>query len=146
MPRRKRGSTSRRTRTRSSRSVARTSTPRRPATASNLARRRRATRSAIASMEVPRKATGTRSPGVQALSVRPRLRDRRAKVRPHPKKPTVRRLPELVLSARRLDENAYPPTSTACTRKKAERRRAIIGSGYGGVNGFTNYRSRRKCR
>ncbi|AXL15458.1 hypothetical protein [Microviridae sp.] len=64
-----------------------------------------------------------------------------------PGKTTVRRLSSTILPLRRDNENASDKQTTrsVCTRKKQAKRATIIATGYGGKNGFTNYKQHRKC-
>lgn len=57
-------------------------------------------------------------------------------------------LSSVMVSLRRTDENAsaLQTRRSLCTRKKQARRSVIIATGYGGINGYTNYRRQKSCR
>lgn len=57
-------------------------------------------------------------------------------------------LPSSLLPTRYPNENASnnKTTRSVCTRKKAARRHMIIATGYGGKNGFTDYKEDKSCR
>lgn len=59
----------------------------------------------------------------------------------------ARGLSPVALSLRRNNENAsdLQTTRSVCTRKKATRRAVIIANGYGGINGFKDYKPNKRC-
>lgn len=78
------------------------------------------------------------------LSNRLRDRDRDMRTRRSAK---PKRLPPLVVSLQKSNENASGNKTTrrVCTRKKETRRAVILQNGYGGINGFRNYKKRSTC-
>lgn len=60
---------------------------------------------------------------------------------------TVGRLPRAILSAPRRDDRQVQESARTkiCVQRKRRRRSVIIAQGYGGKNGFKNYRKHNAC-
>lgn len=118
-------------------------TPRQRKAPRNLERRRAYALPSPLSAQSATPIVGVRSQRTQKLSTR--FRDRRDVLRPGKQIPTFQRLSTGLVSTRPADENARTRSSKRCTRSKAERRGVILATGYGGINGATNYRRSKKC-
>lgn len=129
---------------RSPSAMARTPTPRRSPTPAIVGRRRRTTRRAPGDRRS--ETVRSRVYGISPLltSRGPLDRSRKMAVQ-RGQTPGKYGLPERILSARRLDERSRDNPRKRCARTKKDRRAAIIASGHGGRNGFTNYRRHEKC-
>lgn len=143
MPRKKRtGSGSRRRRS-STRAGPERAAPAR-ARAERYTRRQRSS-DEPASLERRRDPTLSRRTRTQRMQRR--FLDRGAALRSRRGTATKSGLPKRLLPARTLNEDA--PSGKAagvCRRAKETRRSVIIATGYGGVNGFRDYKRRKSCR
>lgn len=109
-------------------------------------------RRSAAAQAIRRRAIRRSRDDVESSSKRRDLRkagllDRRV-VMQESKKPAGRRLSLAPLPVAKRNANAQRETmlATPCARKKTARRAVIIAMGYGGKNGFRNYKEQRKCR
>lgn len=144
--RRKRGGGSQR-RSTSRRRPGKTATPRgKPPAQKRAARRKNA--SASKKLSTANGGSGhTALPRSQRTNIlQNRARDRRNILRKS--STTTRRLPAGVVPARPRYEDASTrkTTQSVCARKKQTRRAVIKATGYGGRNGFKNYKDQQSCR
>ena len=95
---------------------------------------------------IPERSRNSQTPRRTDNELRTRTRFRRTRVRASGKT-AARGLPAGSLSLRRDNENASEKQTTprVCTRTKATRRAVIIAKGYGGRNGFKDYKQHKRC-
>lgn len=123
----------------------RPSTPRRaPARHESNAVRSRRTRGRV--FDIPERSRNIESPRRTDNKLHHRPLNRRTRVRPS-RANAARGLPGGILSLRRYNEHAphKEATLSVCTRTKKARRAVIISNGYGGINGFKNYKQHQRC-